>query len=113
MPNKAPLTPTSLHVLLALAGGPQHGYAILKEAEQLGDGERPMGAGTLYAILKRLLEGALIAESCQRPNAELDDKRRRYYQLTDLGRTVARDELRRLENVVRIGRRRLLEDLDS
>ncbi len=111
MPKRAPLTPTSLHVLLTLASGPQHGYALLKQAEQLGEGERPLGAGTLYAILKRLLEGALIAESCLRPNAELDDKRRRYYELTDLGRAAARDELRRLENVVRLGRsRRLLED---
>lgn len=108
-PDTNTLTPTTLHVLLALAEGPQHGYAILKQAEKLAQGARPMGAGTLYAILKRLLEGGLIAESDDRPSDT--DGRRRYYTLTDQGAEVARNELQRLEAVVDFGRsRRLLAD---
>jgi DNA-binding PadR family transcriptional regulator len=95
-----PLTPAMLHVLLALADGDKHGYAILKEVARRTAGEVQLGAGTLYAIIKRLLADDMIVESDERPDASLDDERRRYYRLTRFGRDVAIAEVRRLENIV-------------
>jgi DNA-binding PadR family transcriptional regulator len=95
-----PLTPAMLHVLLALADGEKHGYAILKEVGRRTGGEVSLGAGTLYALIKRLLADGLIAESDDRPDPSLDDERRRYYRLAPFGREVAVAEVRRLEGIV-------------
>ena len=91
-----PLTPAVLHVLLALADGDKHGYAIIKDMALRTGGAERLGAGTLYAILKRLLDDGLIAE-VQGGDAPTDDQRRRYYRLTPLGRKIARAEVVRLE----------------
>ena len=105
----APLTPAMFHVLLALAGEDLHGYAILKEVALRTDGEVQLSTGTLYGIIKRLLNDGLIAELRQRPAAD-DDERRRYYRLTTKGREVAAVEAGRLERVVALARsRRLLK----
>jgi DNA-binding PadR family transcriptional regulator len=69
------------HVLLALAGDDLHGYAILKDVELRTDGEVKLSTGTLYGIIKRLLNDGLIAERRERPSAANDDERRRYYRL--------------------------------
>jgi DNA-binding PadR family transcriptional regulator len=95
-----PLTPAMLHVLLALAEGEKHGYAILKEVSRRTQGEVSLGAGTLYALIKRLLADGLIVETDDRPDPALDDERRRYYRLTGFGRDVAIAEVRRLETIV-------------
>ena len=95
-----PLTPAMLHVLLALADGDRHGYAIIKEVARRTDGEVSLGAGTLYALVKRLLADGLIVETDERPDPALDDERRRYYRLTTFGRDVAIEEVRRLESIV-------------
>ncbi len=105
-PN-APLTPAMFHVLLALAGDDLHGYAILKEVEMRTDGEVKLSTGTLYGIIKRLLNDGLIIERRERPSAH-DDERRRYYQLTPQGREVAAAEAERLEKVVALARSRHL-----
>src|SRR5438874_4717238 len=84
-----PLTPAMFHVLLALAGDDLHGYAILKEVELRTAGEVKLSTGTLYGIIKRLLNEGLIIELRQRPAARDDDERRRYYRLTPKGREVA------------------------
>src|SRR4029077_1876545 len=76
-----PLTPAMFHVLLALAGDDLHGYAILKEVELRTSGKVRLSTGTLYGIIKRLLNDGLIVELRSRP-AETDDERRRYYRLT-------------------------------
>jgi DNA-binding PadR family transcriptional regulator len=94
-----PLSPPVFHVLVSLADGDRHGYAIIKEVAERTDGEQRMGAGTLYAILKRLLDDGLIAE-VQGVRAEADDQRRRYYRLTPRGRRIARAEVDRLERDV-------------
>jgi DNA-binding PadR family transcriptional regulator len=96
------------HVLLALADGGKHGYAILKEVLLRTDGKVRLSAGTLYGIIKRLNEEGWIAESDVRPAASLDDERRRYYRLTDLGRRVAASEARRLEELVDMARNKNL-----
>src|SRR3984957_7905704 len=106
----SPLTPAMFHVLLALAGDDLHGYAILKDVELRTNGEVKLSTGTLYGIIKRLLNDGLIAERRERPAAIHDDERRRYYRLTPKGRDVAAAEAGRLEKVVALARsRRLLK----
>jgi DNA-binding PadR family transcriptional regulator len=106
----SPLTPAMFHVLLALAGEDLHGYAILKDVELRTDGEVKLSTGTLYGIIKRLLNDGLIIERRERPSAANDDERRRYYRLTGKGREVAATEAERLEKVVALARsRRLLK----
>jgi len=102
--RELPLTPATLHVLLSLADGEKHGYAIIQEVAARTGGEVQLGAGTLYALVKRLLEGGLIDESGDRPDPSMDDERRRYYRLTAFGRDVAIAEVKRLEDVVRQAR---------
>ena len=105
-----PLTPATLHVLLALADGDKHGYAVIKEVTRRTSGAVTLGAGTLYAMIRRLLADGLILETEERPDPSLDDERRRYYRLTPFGRGVASAEVRRMEAIVqqahakRIGR---------
>lgn len=99
-----PLTPATFHLLLALADGPQHGYAAMKRIEAATGGEVRLGPGTLYGMTKRLLEEGLIAE-CDRPAfAESDGRGRRTFELTPLGRAVARAEAERLERTLAIAR---------
>ena len=99
-----PLTPALFHVLLALADGESHGYAIMKEVEQRSDGKVRLSAGTLYGIIKRLREDGLIREPKRRSAFAKGDERRRTYSLTSLGRDVALAEAERLEGVLAIAR---------
>jgi DNA-binding PadR family transcriptional regulator len=103
-----PLTPMVLQILLALADGDKHGYAIIKEVRRRSEGEVELGASSLYAVLKRLLGDGLVVETDERPDPALDDERRRYYRLTDFGRDVAIEEMRRLENLLRQARAKRL-----
>jgi DNA-binding PadR family transcriptional regulator len=96
------------HILLALADRERHGYAIMQEVAANSDGQVRMGPGTLYGTIKRMLAAGLIAESDERPDPELDDERRRYYRLTDLGGRVLSAEVNRLENAVRIAQAKRL-----
>ena len=95
-----PLTPAVFHVLLALADGDKHGYAIMKEVDRRTDGKVTLSAGTLYGIVARLLNEGMISETERRPAPELDDERRRYYQLTRFGRDVATAEAERMESAI-------------
>jgi len=97
---RQPLTPPVFQVLLSLADGDKHGYAILKDVEEHSGGEVLLNTGTLYAIIKRLLAEGLIVEPKNRPRAEDDDQRRRYYRLTPQGRAVAAAEVERMERLV-------------
>jgi DNA-binding PadR family transcriptional regulator len=67
-----------------------------------------LGPGTLYGAIKRMLADGLIEESDERPAPELDDQRRRYYQITDFGRRVAGAEAARLQDLVNAARARRL-----
>ena len=108
-----PLTPAMFHILLALAAGERHGYAIMREVEVLTGGAQRLGPGSLYGSIKRMLSDGLI-EECGRPPDPEADERRRYYRLTDLGRRAAGAEARRLEALVAAARgRRLLSHPDS
>jgi len=99
-----PLSTPVFHVLLALADGDKHGYVIAKEIARRTGNEVRLSAGTLYGIIKRLLEDTLIEESEERPDFSLDDERRRYYRLTKLGLRVAELEAERMERVLALAR---------
>ena len=108
-----PLTPFAFQVLLALADGERHGYAIIKEVEERSGGSVKLRTGTLYTLLQRLLEEQLIAqpgESVPATNepgpAARADSRRRYYRLTALGDAVLRAEAQRLEGLIGDARRK-------
>lgn len=97
-----PLTPAVFHILLALADRERHGYGIMQDIAERTNGTVRMGPGTLYGSIKRMLADGLIEESGERPDPELDDERRRYYRLTELGRRVLQAEARRLDQLLRI-----------
>lgn len=101
-----PLTPAVFNILLALAEGEKHGYAIMLDVEVNTDGQVSMGPGTLYGSLKRMLKAGLVAETDERPDPNLDDQRRRYYTLTGLGDRVLRLEAERLASQVNAARAR-------
>lgn len=104
--QEIPLTPAVFYILLALADGEKHGYAIMQEVESATEGAVTMGPGTLYGSIKRMLKADLIQESDERPDPELDDARRRYYELTAYGRRVLQAEAQRLADTVRVARRK-------
>ena len=111
--TQTPLTPAMFHVLLALADGNKHGYAILKEVAEQTNGEVQLSTGTLYGIIKRLLENGYITE-VQHSLKKNEDSRRRYYRLTDAGRQTAVAEAKRLEKlVIRARSKRLIRSLQS
>jgi DNA-binding PadR family transcriptional regulator len=101
-----PLTPAVFHVLLSLADGEKHGYVISKEIARRTNDEVRLSAGTLYGIIKRLLEDKFIQESDERPDFSLDDERRRYYRLTKMGSALAEAEAERMERVLAMARAR-------
>jgi DNA-binding PadR family transcriptional regulator len=89
-----------MYLLLAIGADERHGYAIMQEVTRITDGTVKLGPGAIYTTIKRLLEDGLIEESDERPDAGVDDQRRRYYRLTALGRSVAATEVRRLQALV-------------
>ena len=104
----APLTPAVFYILLALAGGDKHGYEIMKRVKQDSQGTVTMGTGTLYGSIKRMLASGLIEEAGERLAPTLDDERRRYYRLSELGRRAFAAELRRYHQVVSLATQRQL-----
>jgi DNA-binding PadR family transcriptional regulator len=109
--TQTPLTTAMFHVLLALADGDKHGYAILKDVEKQTDGEVQLSTGTLYGIIKRLLLNDHIRE-IRKPSEKNDDSRRRYYRLTEEGKEVTIAEAKRLERlVVQVKSKRLFRSL--
>src|SRR5918996_4352202 len=107
-----PLPPVVFHILLCLAEGERHGYALKREISRRTDGRLTLGAGVLYGSISKMLAQGLIEESDQRPDPHLDDERRRYYKVTGLGRKVAQAEAARMRELVqlasaRFGRREL------
>jgi DNA-binding PadR family transcriptional regulator len=93
-----PLSPPMFHVLLSLAQGERHGYLIMKEVEERTGGAVRLSTGTLYGIIKRLLDSEMVEE------VAAADPRRRAYKLTAFGQVVARAEAERLESLVEAAR---------
>ena len=98
-----PLTEAIFYVLLAL-GKPLHGYGIMQQVNELTHGRVALGAGTLYGALTNLTEKGWI-----RPLAGADDDRKKEYVITDAGRKIVSAELKRLEELLRNGRRMVQE----
>lgn len=104
------LTPTFFHLLLSLAEGPRHGYAMMREIEERTEGRVRLGPGSLYYALSRLEESRLIREDAgageAAPSGESPhEERRRYYALTPEGRERLREEMRVLDELVAYARR--------
>ena len=99
-----PLPSAAFHILVALADGDRHGYAIMQEVGRRSGGVVRLGPGTLYGAISRLLEDGIIEESEERPDPEMDDTRRRYYRLTKFGGRVLAAETDRLTDLVKVAR---------
>jgi DNA-binding PadR family transcriptional regulator len=100
-----PLSPATLHILLSLAAGDMHGYAIMQEIARQSEGQYKLGPGTLYDNLQKLISRKLVQEIGLRPDDV--DSRRRYYRLSSLGKAVLSAEVARLDDVVREAKLRL------
>jgi DNA-binding PadR family transcriptional regulator len=97
---KKPLSFPVLNILLALADGAKHGYAIKQDVEERSEGTIRLGPGTLYEAIQRLEDGGLIAEHASGAPANGQEAQRRVYRLTDRGWSVLRSELRQLGSFV-------------
>lgn len=96
----------AFHILIALAERDQHGYGIMQDVAERTGGDIRLSPGTLYGLIKRLLEDGLIVElrESQRPKDAAGNERRRYYRLTPLGRKTAVDEMQRMTELVKQAR---------
>ena len=97
-----PLTPVEFHILLSLAEGERHGYAILQDVAERTDDQLRLRTGTLYTVIKRMLDSRWIADTPS-PDPH-DDERRKYYRLTAAGRDVLKKEAERLQALVTLAR---------
>jgi DNA-binding PadR family transcriptional regulator len=100
-----PLSPATLHILLALSGGDMHGYAIMQDVLRQSEGRYKLGPGTLYDNLQKLVRDGMAKELGAKAGDE--DSRRRYYRITALGSRVLAAEISRLEGVIRDARLQL------
>ena len=100
-----PLSPAAFSILLALKDGEKHGYAILCEVSEQTEGAVKLLPGTLYNLLKRMLDDGWIEELDERPDPAQDDERRRYYRLSGVGEKIASLEAERLAVLVRAARK--------
>ena len=105
-----PMTAVQFHILLTLSRGVRHGYAVKREVEGRTGGAVRLGAGTLYAAVKRLVDEALIRQATPPASgAEEASSRWRFYAITARGRSALEAELKRLEQDVKVGRALLRE----
>jgi DNA-binding PadR family transcriptional regulator len=104
--SQLPLQAATFHILMALADEDRHGYAIIQEVASRTGGEVRLSAGTLYRSIQRMVDQDFVVElgMRERPSADEDDQRRRYYRLTPYGRAVAEAETRRLGDLLRLAR---------
>jgi len=98
------MTPAVFHILLALAGGERHGYAVMKEVLRLSDGRTRIGPGTLYGTLQRLIDTGWVVEAPRAGPRTVNGRARRYYRLTTTGRRALDDDVARLEALLRAAR---------
>lgn len=94
------ITPAAFQILLSLADGQRHGYAIMQEVEQRTRGEVLLAPGTLYRSLHRLLQEGLVESHHSAEDASSADSRRRVYRITQKGVATARQETQRLQRLL-------------
>lgn len=97
----SPLKPIELHVLLGLSEAPLHGYALVERIAELSDGKLRLLPGNLYVVLHRLTARGLLRAAGAATNGDVTDARRRAYELTSRGQTALREELARLDRLLR------------
>lgn len=95
-----PLHPEVFRILVVLRSGERHGYALVKALESDPGRPGPIRPANLYRRIRTLLDQGLIEESGNRPDPAVDDQRRRYFQITELGEAVARAEAIRLRDLL-------------
>lgn len=100
--NNQPLTPPIFYILLSLATKERHGYDIMKQVTNDSQGKVKLGAGTLYGAIKRMLEDKLIVE------IDSSNARRKYYKLTEKGRSIFSNELQRYNETVELAKQKNL-----
>jgi PadR family transcriptional regulator PadR len=104
------LSSSAFYILLSLVSDRKHGYAILKDVEELSDGEIVLSTSTLYGALGRLQEQGLIARiSVDEPESSGPGLPRKLYELSEDGRRLFEAETRRMQQFVRLARQRLAE----
>ncbi|MEM7416219.1 MAG: helix-turn-helix transcriptional regulator [Gemmatimonadota bacterium] len=105
--ERLPLSLPVFQILLSLLPGPMHGYAILTDIQGRSDTSVELGAGTLYAAIRRMLDAKMIEECAAPSDEESSDSRRKYYRVTEHGRDVARAEARRVHSLAALAVDRL------
>lgn len=105
--DRLPLTPLTMAILLSLAAGDCHGYALMQKVEKVSGGNLSPGTGSLYAALERLMNDGLIEEAPD-DGEPTPGRPRKVHRITDAGRAAARAEAGRMVDVVRIAKERSL-----
>lgn len=107
--SQLPLREPTFYILLSLSPGPKHGYAIMKEVENLSEGGVKLSTGTLYGAIKRLLDrGWILRVNDPLPNGT--ERERKAYELTELGRHVLNVEIVRLEKLVSVAQTQIAKE---
>ena len=104
-----PLREPTFYILLSLSPGPKHGYAILKNVEQLSEGRVQLSTGTLYGAIKRLLDRGWIRR-VNDPIPNSTDRERKAYALTELGQRILNAEIARLKKLVSVATTQTAEE---
>lgn len=105
-----PLTETILFILLSLAPGPSHGYAIIKDVMKLSQERVHLSTGTLYGALARLLEQGWI-ERVEGKESDEAGRPRKEYRLTNLGQSILNAETERMSNLVKLANLRIAKNI--
>jgi DNA-binding PadR family transcriptional regulator len=112
--TSSPLTEATYLVLLSLVPSPKHGYAIMKDVQHLSEGRVTLSTGTLYGVLKRLLEQEWIERVEEIDSVSAPDnspgRERKSYTLTRMGKFVLNTETNRLQTLVSVARQRTAEE---
>lgn len=95
-----PLRPVEFEILLSLAGGEMHGYAILQDIAERSGGLDELETGTMYRALRRLVDAGFARPAARKVTRDSEDERRRYYAITALGSRVAAAEAQRMAKLV-------------
>jgi len=101
-----PLTEPTYFILLSLSPKPKHGYAIMKDVQEISENRVTLSTGTLYGALKRLLDQGWII----RMEEKSSSRDRKVYKLTEHGQRVLNEEIIRLQNLLMAAERRVLEE---
>ena len=104
-----PLTESTYFILLSLSPHPKHGYAIMKDVCELSEDRVILSTGTVYGALKRLLDQGWIIRM-EEVNARGNVRDRKVYRLTEHGRQILKEEISRLQKLLVVAERRIIED---